>query len=75
MVHSTTTHQNLQLIQAKEDSAPESTGSPRTVVHSITPPLTKKFLSVKVESPSLSNPNTRLITLVPAGSTSTDRYV
>jgi len=73
----------------KEDHtpAPESTSntmSPRTttVVHSTTPPLTKKFatsgtafVSVRVESPTnngiatMNDKNTRLITLVPAGST------
>ena len=76
--------------QNKEDHnpAPESTSnimSPRTtVVHSTTPPLTKKFaasgtafVSVRVESPTngiaMNDKNTRLITLVPAGSTTTEQ--
>jgi len=74
----------------KEDQtpAPESTSntnSPRTtVVHSTTPPLTKKFaasgaafVSVRVESPTngiaMNDKNTRLITLVPAGSTTSEQ--
>ena len=67
------------LLQTKDEPSPESTtnvGSPRTVVHSTTPPLTKKFtnniVSFKVESPnplgSSENKTTRLITLIPAGS-------
>ena len=69
----------LFLFQTKDEPSPESTtnvGSPRTVVHSTTPPLTKKFtnniVSFKVESPnplgSSENKTTRLITLIPAGS-------
>ena len=82
-------HVFFKYFQNKEDHtpAPESTSntmSPRTttVVHSTTPPLTKKFatsgtafVSVRVESPTnngiatMNDKNTRLITLVPAGST------